>query len=161
METDVVERAARIVEFFVGENEFAESEIADFDIEEGVFAENVFGLRVRSDCRAHLDVAMDDSHAVQIAEAVGERIDDAEGFFFGENRAAADPIEEFAALQKLHYDVNRLSITDFSVFFYLFRFERIDQLHDVLVVHQRQNRDLRLDQTRLFLHETPPSIEPP
>lgn len=116
METDVVERAARIVEFFVGENEFAESEIADFDIEEGVFAENVFGLRVRSDRRAHLDVAMDDSHAVQIAEAVGERIDDAEGFFFGENRAAADPIEEFAALQKLHYDVNRLSITRFLSF---------------------------------------------
>lgn len=49
METDIVEGSARIVEFFVGEDEFAESEIADFDIEKGVFAENILRLRVRNE----------------------------------------------------------------------------------------------------------------
>lgn len=49
METDVVEGSARIVEFFVGEDEFAESEIADFDIEKRVFAENILRLRVRNE----------------------------------------------------------------------------------------------------------------
>lgn len=49
METDIVEGSARIVEFFVGEDEFAESEVADFDIEKRVFAENILRLRVRKE----------------------------------------------------------------------------------------------------------------
>lgn len=49
METDIVESSARIVELFVGEDEFAESEVADFDIEKGIFAEDILRLRVRNE----------------------------------------------------------------------------------------------------------------
>ena len=41
---------------------------------------------------------MNDAHAVQIAQTIGERVDDAEGFFLREDRSSADPIEQFAAL---------------------------------------------------------------
>ena len=48
METDIVEGSARIVEFFVGEDELAESEIADFDVEKRILAENILWLCVRA-----------------------------------------------------------------------------------------------------------------
>ena len=57
---------------------------------------------------------MDDSHAMQIAQTIGQRINNTERFFLGENRSSADPIEQFAALQKLHHNVNRLRLSYYS-----------------------------------------------
>ena len=61
---------------------------------------------------------MNDAHAMQIAQTIGERVDDPEGFFLGEDRSSTDPIEQFAALEKLHHDVNRLLLT-FPLFIFL------------------------------------------
>ena len=54
---------------------------------------------------------MDDSQLVQIAEAVRERRDDAIGLQFAEDGASADVAVEFAAAQKLHYDIHMLCVS--------------------------------------------------
>ena len=108
--------AAGIIQLLVGEDELRQTEVSDLDVEQRVLAENVL----------RLDVAVDDSHAVEVTETVRQRVDDAERLLLRENRVAADAIEELAATQQLHHDVD-----------VVLALERVDQLHNVLVLHQR------------------------
>lgn len=64
--TDVVEGAARIVQLLPREDQLAETEVADLHVVQIRVAEDVFRLRMGWSGHDHLDVAVDDAHAVQI-----------------------------------------------------------------------------------------------
>lgn len=64
--TDVVEGAARIVQLLPREDQLAETEVADLHVVQIRVAEDVFRLRMGWSEHDHLDVAVDDAHAVQI-----------------------------------------------------------------------------------------------
>ena len=131
-----VQRAAGIIQLLVGEDELRQTEVSDLDVEQRVLAENVLRLRVSSVRQTHLDVAVDDSHAVEVTETVRQRVDDAERLLLRENRVTADAIEELAATQQLHHDVDVLQLVP-TRHAHVLALERVDQLHNVLVLHQR------------------------
>ena len=64
--TDVVQRAARIIQLLLRKDQLAETEVADLHVVQVCVAEDVFRLGVEASSHDHLDVAVDDAHAVQI-----------------------------------------------------------------------------------------------
>ena len=95
--TDVVQRAARVVQPLLREHQLREAEVADLHVEQVLIAQNVLRLTLTPTTHTHLDVTVNDSDAMQVAQTVRQRVDDLERLLLREDGAAADPVEELAA----------------------------------------------------------------
>ena len=155
--TDVVQRAARVVQPLLREHQLREAEVADLHIKQVLVAQNVLRLTLTPTTHTDLNVAVNDPHRVHVRQAVRQRVNDLERLLLRQNGASADVRIKLAAAQQLHHDVHFLRVRT-TRSFYVRRLKRLHQRHDVLVLHQRQNRDLRLDQTRLLLRLTRASL---
>ena len=155
--TDVVQRAARVVQPLLREHQLREAEVADLHVEQVLIAQNVLRLTLTPTTHTDLDVTVNDPHRVHVRQTVRQRIDDLERLLLRQNRAPADVRVQLAAAQQLHHDVHFLRVRA-TRGNYVRRLKRLHQRYDVLVLHQRQNRDLRLNQTRLLLRLTRASL---
>ena len=47
--------------------------------------------------RMNLNIPMNDSHTMKVTEAIGKRVYDTKGLFFGEDGSTTDAIKEFSS----------------------------------------------------------------
>ena len=104
--TDVIQCTTRVIQLLVRKHELAKSKVSDFDIKERVFAENILWLHVIHQEKGNLDITMDNTHAMQIAQTICQWVNDAESFLFCKDRSTTDAIKQFASLEQLHNNVD-------------------------------------------------------
>ena len=68
--TDVVQRAARVVQLLVGEHQLRQTEVADLHVVHGVLAQDVLWLTLMPTTHTHLDVTVNDPDAVKVTQTV-------------------------------------------------------------------------------------------
>ena len=126
---DVGECSAGGIHLLLGQDHLRETEVCDLEVLELLAAENVLWL----------EVAVNDAQVMEVRHRLEQRPEQLGGLKFGEARPAHDALEELAALEHLHDDVQVL-------------LGLVQALHadDIRVVHQLQHGDLGAQQP-LFL----------